>query len=86
MRSIVKTSPERAFIAVLRACRSEAGLTQAQLAVRCRRTQGWVSKIERDASDVKLADLELLAKGLGIPLRTLVERWLAWMESGASER
>jgi transcriptional regulator with XRE-family HTH domain len=82
VRSIVKTSPQRAFIAVLKACRAEAGLKQSELAERCKRSQGWVSKIERDASDVKLADLELLAKGLGIPLRTLVERWLDWMESG----
>ena len=51
----------RAFLALLRQARIDAGLTQVQVAKRLRRTQTWVSKCELGERRVDFVELEEFA-------------------------
>lgn len=79
MPSIVRTKGHRAFISVLVASRKEAGLTQAELAEACKRTQAWLSAIETGQRGVQVAEVPLLAKGLGLDPLKLFKRYLAFL-------
>ena len=53
--------------------RKERGLTQAQLAEKCGTTKHYISRIENDASDIRLATLmRIVNEGLGGVLRLQV--------------
>lgn len=79
MPAIVRTKAHRALINVLVACRNEAGLTQAELGKRCRRDQAWISSIETGQRGVQVAELPLLAKGMGIDPLRLFKMYLAFL-------
>jgi transcriptional regulator with XRE-family HTH domain len=76
--AIVRTKAHRALISVLVACRREAGLTQADLAERCRKPQTFIASIESGQRGVQVAELPMLAKGLGVPEIRLYKLWLAF--------
>jgi transcriptional regulator with XRE-family HTH domain len=61
------------------ACRRAAGLTQEQLGKRCKRDQAWISSIETGQRGVQVAELPLLAKGLGIAPERLFKMYLAFL-------
>lgn len=51
---------------MLHELRKEKGLTQEELAVRCGTTKNYISRIENDASDIRLSTLMRIVKdGLG---------------------
>jgi HTH-type transcriptional regulator / antitoxin HipB len=53
--------------------RKERGLTQAQLAQKCGTTKHYISRIENDASDIRLATLmRIVNDGLGGALKLQV--------------
>jgi transcriptional regulator with XRE-family HTH domain len=52
----------------LRALRKARGLTLAEIALRMKRSVGWVSQVERGLSVPSLADLRALAELFGVPL------------------
>jgi HTH-type transcriptional regulator/antitoxin HipB len=55
---------------MLQELRKEEGLTQAQLAERCGTTKTYISRIENDASDIRLSTLmRIIRKGFGRHLR-----------------
>ena len=54
--------------------RKEKGLTQEQLAVRCGTTKTYISRIENNASDMRLSTLmRIIREGLGGNLRLSVD-------------
>jgi HTH-type transcriptional regulator / antitoxin HipB len=53
--------------------RKEMGLTQQELADRCGTTKNYISRIENDASDIRLSTLmRIITEGLGKQLRLSV--------------
>ena len=59
---------------MLQELRKELGLTQEQLAVKCGTTKTYISRIENDASDIRLSTLmRIIRKGLGGHLRLSVD-------------
>jgi HTH-type transcriptional regulator / antitoxin HipB len=60
--------------AMLQELRKEKGLTQAQLAQKCGTTKTYISRIENDASDIRLSTLmRIIREGLGAKLKLSVE-------------
>jgi DNA-binding XRE family transcriptional regulator len=60
--------------AMLQELRKEKGLTQAQLAEKCGTTKTYISRIENDASDIRLSTLmRIIREGLGGHLRLSVD-------------
>jgi DNA-binding XRE family transcriptional regulator len=58
---------------MLQELRKVKGLTQQQLADRCGTTKNYISRIENDASDIRLSTLmRIVADGLGATLRMSV--------------
>ena len=58
---------------MLQELRKGKGLTQQQLADRCGTTKNYISRIENDASDIRLSTLmRIAADGLGATLRLSV--------------
>ena len=64
----LQTRRYRRFLALLRAAREDAGLTQAQVAKKLGRTQAWVSKCELGERRVDFVELEDFARAYGRPL------------------
>ena len=59
--------------AMLQELRKEKNLTQEQLAQKCGTTKNYISRIENDASDIRLSTLmRIIRKGLGGQLRLTV--------------
>lgn len=51
---------------MLQEMRKEQGLTQAQLAIKCGTTKTYISRIENNASDIRLSTLmRIIKQGLG---------------------
>ncbi len=60
---------------MLQELRKEQGMTQEQLAEKCGTTKTYISRIENDASDIRLSTLmRIIREGLGGRLRLSVER------------
>ena len=58
---------------MLHELRQEKGLTQEELAIRCGTTKNYISRIENDASDIRLSTLMKIVKdGLGGYLKLTV--------------
>ena len=54
--------------------REEKGMTQEQLAVKCGTTKTYISRIENNASDIRVSTLmRIIREGLGGHLRFSVE-------------
>jgi len=59
---------------MLQELRKELGMTQEQLAEKCGTTKTYISRIENDASDIRLSTLmRIIRKGLGGHLRLSVD-------------
>ena len=65
----------RTRLAALAGIRRDAGLTQRQLALRAKRPQSWVAKIETGARDLYVRDFEHLASAYGVSTHRFVERF-----------
>lgn len=61
------------FLEKLVAARKEAGLTQEGLARRLRRTQSWVSKVERGERRIDVIELRDVCQALGRPFPLFVK-------------
>lgn len=60
--------------AMLQELRKEKGLTQEALAERCGTTKNYISRIENDASDIRLSTLmRIIREGLGARLKLTVD-------------
>ena len=58
---------------MLKELRMELGLTQEQLAEKCGTTKNYISRIENNASDIRLSTLmRIISEGLGKHLRLSV--------------
>jgi len=59
---------------MLQELRKELGMTQEQLAKKCDTTKTYISRIENNASDIRLSTLmRIISKGLGGHLRLSVD-------------
>ncbi|HRZ42075.1 MAG TPA: helix-turn-helix transcriptional regulator [Bacteroidales bacterium] len=59
---------------MLQELRKEKGLTQEQLAVRCGTTKNYISRIENNASDIRLSTImRIFKEGFGRQLRLNVD-------------
>ena len=59
--------------AILLDLRHEAGLTQEQLASKCGTSKSYISRIENDASDIRLSTIiRIIRQGFGKQLRLTV--------------
>lgn len=68
-----RTPPYRRFLIRLKAARTEAGLTQVQVAKRLRRTQAFVSKSESGDRRVDVIELRAFARLYRKPLDYFLE-------------
>lgn len=60
--------------AMLQELRKEQGLTQEQLAEKCGTTKTYISRIENNASDIRLSTLmRIIREGLGGHLKLIVD-------------
>lgn len=60
---------------MLQELRKEQGLTQEQLAVKCGTTKTYISRIENNASDIRLSTLmRIISEGFGGQLRLNIEQ------------
>ncbi|OFY94046.1 MAG: transcriptional regulator [Bacteroidetes bacterium RIFCSPLOWO2_12_FULL_31_6] len=58
---------------MLQELRKDQGMTQEQLADKCGTTKTYISRIENDASDIRLSTLmRIIREGLGVHLRLSV--------------
>ena len=53
---------------------SQSGETQAQFALRVKRSQSWVSRVRNGETEPNLADALLICKEAGVPLESLIKR------------
>ena len=59
---------------MLQELRKEKGLTQAQLAEKCGTTKSYISRIENNASDIRLSTLlRIFREGLGASLKLSID-------------
>jgi HTH-type transcriptional regulator / antitoxin HipB len=59
---------------MLQELRKEQGMTQQQLAIKCGTTKTYISRIENDASDIRLSTLmRIIRQGFGKHLKMSVE-------------
>jgi transcriptional regulator with XRE-family HTH domain len=73
-KSLDSTESEK-LAALLRSVRSEAGLTQAEVAERVEQPQSFVSKYESGERRLDLVELRQICKALGISLGDFVRRF-----------
>ena len=73
-KSLSSTEGEK-LAALLRAVRSDAGLTQAEVAERLKLPQSFVSKYESGERRVDLVELRQICGALGISLGDFVRRF-----------
>lgn len=60
--------------ALLEEARTKLGMTQEQLAKKCGTTKSYISRIENDASDIRLSTLmKIIQKGLGGHLKLTLQ-------------
>lgn len=60
---------------MLQELRKEKGLTQEELALKCGTTKTYISRIENNASDIRLSTLmRIIQEGLGGSLKLSVDR------------
>jgi len=60
---------------MLQELRKEQGMTQEQLAIKCGTTKTYISRIENDASDIRLSTLmRIIRQGFGKHLKMSVEK------------
>jgi transcriptional regulator with XRE-family HTH domain len=67
---------KRRLASLLRQVRTEARLTQGQIAKSIGQTQSYVSKYESGEQRLDLIELEAVCKAVGIPLTEFVRRYL----------
>ena len=63
----------RKVVKRLQEARTEAGLTQVDVAIKLKKPQSYVSKIERNERRIDVAELSILAKIYKKPLNFFVE-------------
>lgn len=69
-------SPEyRRLVRLLRELRTDAGLTQTDLARSIREPQSFVSKYENGQIRLDLVQVRLIAKALGTTATKIVQQW-----------
>lgn len=67
---------KRRLAFLLREVRTEASMTQGQVAENLGQTQSYVSKYENGEQRLDLIELEAVCKAVGIPLTEFVRRYL----------
>jgi ribosome-binding protein aMBF1 (putative translation factor) len=75
VRGSIYTARHKKLVRILRSLRTEAGVTQTQLAQRLRRPQSFVSAYEAGQRRLDLIDVEQIAKALGTTLTAVVEQY-----------
>lgn len=70
--------------AVIKSLRTDAGISQGNLADACKVTQGFMSQIERNKRVPHMNTLEKIAETLGVPLPVMM--FLAMEKSDVSEQ
>ncbi|MGC5247063.1 helix-turn-helix domain-containing protein [Gordonia sp. DT219] len=75
MDKSITTQAHARLLAVLREARSEAGLSQHQLADRLDEPQSFVSKYESGTRRLDLVELCAISSALGLPLQALIRRF-----------
>jgi transcriptional regulator with XRE-family HTH domain len=76
--AVTHSKAHKALVAVLIACRKEAGLDQAALAQRLKWSQQSLSQLETGQRGLQAAELPLMAKALGLDELRLYKRWIAF--------
>ncbi len=70
-----RTPQQRKLQAVLRDVRTEASLTQSELAGMLRKPQSYVSKYESGERRLDLPEIEKVCQAVGVALTDFVERY-----------
>jgi len=75
VQKAIHSESQHALRQVLRSVRTDAGLTQQQLADRLDVPQSFVSKYESGERRLDLVELREICKALGIPLSAFIKRF-----------
>lgn len=78
MSKTLRTKRHKALMAVLRATRAEAGLTQLELSEKMGRANNYITKVETGERRLVFLDFLEIADQLGIDPQKLMERILRW--------
>lgn len=76
-----KTKADMAWSTAIRACRQQAGLTQAQAAKLLRLTQQELSKLETGGLIIKARDIPRVAKAYKMSIRAVCDVFIALYET-----
>lgn len=76
MPGTIHSESYRALLTLLRGLRTDAGLSQTELADRLGRPQSWVSKMEIGERRLDIEELRQVCEALGTDLLKVVKAWL----------
>lgn len=78
MAKTLRTRDHRALIAVLKAHRATARMTQRELATRLRWAKTRYSSVESGERRLDVGEFKQIAIALGVSPLTMFRRWLRW--------
>ena len=76
MGRTIHSDSYQALVAMVRNLRTEAGLSQTELANKLDRPQTWVSNVELGERRLDLEELRQICEALGADLLDVVARWM----------
>jgi transcriptional regulator with XRE-family HTH domain len=82
MEKSIHSREYAALVALLKEVRAQAGVTQVGLAARLKKSQSFVSKIEKGETRLDLIQLRTICRALGTSLPEFVARLEARLEGG----
>ena len=76
---------EKAIGVAVAACRSEAGISQEELAAQCGFDRTYISRVERGILNPTAIRLWKIAEAINIPFRELVHRMEDWLQQATKK-
>jgi transcriptional regulator with XRE-family HTH domain len=86
MRPSIGTAEHKRLVALLRKIRTDAGLTQVDLAKRLREPQAFVSRYETGERRLDLLELREVCRAVGIDLKDFVREFESAGETRKAKR
>jgi transcriptional regulator with XRE-family HTH domain len=72
MEKTIYTKEYTTFLKCLRKARTEAGITQIEMAERIEQTQSFVSRCERGERRIDIIELRVFCQAIGVPITDFI--------------